>query len=285
LGEQAAHYEGLLRFQQEDTAGAEKAFREERTSKDIAASSRGAAFLAALFAEQGRYREAIEELTGAIKRDEENGRSDAAADKRTSLAAIQFKLGNHTAGRRLCLEAEQADLNPERLRRLGIILSRAGFIDDAERVARSIHGFLPDSKTSQVAESHVRCEILAARHEYSGALACAQQLSSIEPPLRPRAYLARAYAAAGRLDESLVYFDRVTRSPQLLWQTVDFDYPGYLAEALMEEGQVAYRAGRKQAALDAVSLYMKKEDRADPGLPEIKVANRLLQVLTASTSN
>jgi serine/threonine protein kinase len=285
LGDQAAHYEGLLLFQQDDGAGAEKAFMEEKSSKDIAASSRGAAFLAALFAEQSRYLEAIDELTAAIKRDEEDGRSDAAADKRTSLAAIQFKLGNLAAARRLCLEAEQADLNPERLRRLGTILARAGLVEDAERIARSIQGFLPDARVSKVAESHVRCEILAAQHKYPDALACAQQLSSIEPPLRPRAYLARAYAAAGRVDESLVYFDQVTRSPQLLWQTVDFDYPGYLADALLDEARVQYRAGHKQTSLDAVRLYIKKENRADPGLPDIKDANRLLQVLTASTSN
>ncbi len=285
LGDQAAHYEGLLRFQQDVAAGAEKAFMEEKASKDVAASSRGRAFLAALFAEQGRYREAIDELTAAIKRDEEDGRSDAAADKRTSLAAIQFKLGNHADARRMCLEAEQADLNPERLRRVGTILARAGLVEDAERIARSIHGFLPDAKISQVAESHVRCEILAAQHKYPEALACAQRLSGIEPPLRPRAYLARAYAAAGHLDESLVYFDRVTRSPQLLWQTVDFDYPGYLADALLDEARVQYRAGHKQTALDAVRLYIKKENRADPGLPEIKDATRLLQSLTASTSN
>jgi tetratricopeptide (TPR) repeat protein len=253
----AAYYRGLFAFSKDDTDGAIAAFRETITSTNQDRRSRAYGTLAAVLAEIGRYAEARQALEQGIAKDRLAGREGARADKILMLANIDFHMGRIAPVKRLCIEAATAESSPQRSARSAVLLARAGYAAEAKAQVAWLSR-LPSCPLVSSALLRVEGETALVEGKPARAIESFLKSSSVEPSLQPKEYLARAYFAAGDYDKASVLFRRIATAPALLWETVDFDYPGIFSECLRGWSAAAARAHDDNGVLLSAELDRKR---------------------------
>jgi hypothetical protein len=262
-GDLAAFYRGLLSFASEDYPGAIAALQAASSSSSAERRSRGFSGLAAVLAELGRLRAAREALKRGIEADTQAGRTAARGDKLVMLAYLDLRSGDRRTARNLSLEAGAVDDNPRRIARSAVLLARAGFGAEARQQLSGLLTF-PKSPLIDSARHRIEGELALAEHRPAAALQSFSAAAAVEPTLRLKDYLARGFLAAGESVKAVATLRRLAEWPALLWQTIDFDYPGTLTDSLLELAEAAERARNFELARRARELFARRRAGADP---------------------
>jgi tetratricopeptide (TPR) repeat protein len=174
-----------------------------------------------------------------------------------------------------CLEAVGVENSPQRMARAAILLARAGFAPDADRLARSLTQF-PKTPLTTAAIQRIHGEISLDRGFARAAVQAFDAANAIEPAIRLKDYLARGYAASGEYGKAIAAFTRIADTPALLWETLDFDYPGILTDSLLDMAACAERARDRAAWTHALEQYALRRIAADGSIPGASEARRRL---------
>jgi tetratricopeptide (TPR) repeat protein len=269
----AERYRALKSFALGRPEDALAAFDRCANSPDAVIRSRGFSEKAALLAELGRYPEARAALEQGMSRDAAAGRPELRGGNQLALAYLAFREGRTAEARALAWNAATQDTGPFGVLRAAIILARSGDTVGAGKLAAKLAGFAPGSVYDRLIQSRIRGEVLLAARDAAGAVEEFRKTSALDPAIRPRDYLARALAAAGQHAESLGYWRSIADTPELLWQSVDFDFPGFQTDALFEFAQAAVRAGQREQAQGALKQYLNR--RGASPLVEVRAAKQL----------
>jgi eukaryotic-like serine/threonine-protein kinase len=269
----ADRYRGLKNFALGSFDEALAAFDRCAGSPDPVVRSRGFSEKAALLAELGRYAEARAALAAGLSRDGAGGRPALQGGNQLALAYLALREGRAVEARSLAWNAAARDSGSFGVLRAAILLARSGDAAGARDLAARLAGFAPGSVYNRLVQSRIRGEELLASGNAVAALAEFRKTAALDPAIRPRDYLARALVAAGQHAESLPHWRAIADTPELLWQSVDFDFPGLQTDALFEYATAAVRAGQPGQAQSALKQYLVRRG-ASPH-PEVRAAKLL----------
>ncbi len=237
--------------------------------------SRGHGVQACLLAEMSRYEEALRVLNEGLAWDAGNGQIAGQADKLLALAWIRYRRNEPAAARAACLNAVELESSPDRLRRAGTLLARAGFAEEAERLLARC----PQDTgvvVYQVARHHVLGEIHLARGNKAKALEEFSKADALEAPARHREYLARALESAGDPVGAFRAYQKTVESAALIWQAPEEDFPGLWAESLFHCARLAHALGREEEYSKAAARYVALTRNGDPDRGHAAEARKLL---------
>jgi tetratricopeptide (TPR) repeat protein len=271
----AREHTGSIHFLRGDLAGARAEWELLKQDSNPVRRARGSSMLAALLAETGRYGEATSELTSAIGNDLTAGLEDQAGLKRLAVASLDLRRGDTQGARNHTLEAVRRIRNVEQYRRAGVILARAGFPADAARVVNELGPGWP-GPLAEAARRQINGELLLARQDIPRALIEFEAADRIDSRLRPRDYLARAYAQAGDRARASFIYEGLLRQPAWFWRYADCDLPGARATMLLDYAKVLAALHRVEETRAAMTEYYKLRPNADPDLPESATARNLM---------
>jgi tetratricopeptide (TPR) repeat protein len=274
----ACRYSGLKSFCQKQYADSLVWFQRCSEARDSSIRSRGFADRAAVLAELGRYAEAEAALRDGIRADSQAGRTEMQAGKVLALAYLALRQSWPEKAHSLASEGAAMDPSPHNLLRSGVLQARAGYIEDATKVLRQLQRGLSDTSLGRIMEAHIQGEIAMASGHASDAVTAFRTASEIEPRLRLRAYLARGLAAAGDPAGALQLYRSIVDTPEYLWQSADYDFPGELTDSTWEYARLAARDNQKENARYALGIYL--ERRGTSILPEVRAAKELAAKLS-----
>ncbi len=267
--------EGVSHFLQGNYDAAHQRFAALAQSPDPYWLSRGPGVQACLLAEMSRYDEALRVLKDGLAWDVRNGHNAGQADKLLALAWIRGRSNEPAAARAACLTAMGLESSPDRLRRAGVLLARAGFIDDAARLLARC----PQDTgvvVYQAARHQVLGEIHLARGNTAQALEELGKADALDPPGYHREYLAHALESAGDPVAAFGAYQKTVESAALIWQAPEDDFPGLWAEALLHYARLAHSLGRDEAYTKAIARYVALTRNADLDRGHAAEARKLL---------
>jgi serine/threonine protein kinase len=281
-------------------------FNALKNSKDTTFRSYGFSLSARLFAEQGRYHDALQDLDQGIAADLASGDTASRADKILDRAYISFKQGRYQACIQDVKVALQLDRSLQRSLTGGTILGQAANDASGEMrmqliaQLREIEARLPpgDFKPfSDVVRFHLRGEIFLAEGDWKSALHEFKSADQLEPPAKDKEYLARGLSAAAqhtsdqaeaarfRENAMSAYANLPLRTGQI-WQWPFLFSPGYQSDASLSFVKAVARYGKTdQQTRTLLAVYLKCRANADLGLRDVEEAKRLEVVSTVTKTN
>lgn len=254
--------QGQLDFLRGDYATALTRFESLERSDSSSMRSRASALQAAVLAEVGAREEAIARLERGRSADQRAGSLAGQADKLLALAGLHLRMGRRQVCRNLCLQAEQIDQSADRLTQAGVMLARAGYPADAERLLGRIDS-ASTVRSVQRNRHRLRGEILLARKDPQAAWPELQQAAALDASGMPLEYLARGALAAGETGLALATYRRMAADAGYYWHYPDLEPPG--------------------AWSDALATYLRLTPRIDRDA-DTSSLQRQLQALTRSTT-
>jgi len=240
--------------------------------------SRGAALLASLLAEKGKYREALQVLQEGIEFDARTGQEAERLDKLLAAAYLYSRTGNAEGLRNSCAEAIRLDQSPGRLQEAGALLARNGFIEDARRLL-SMPEFDFPAPIFRVAGLRILGEILLAEGRKKAALREFELASKMESPSAIREYLARARKMAGDPTGALQAYRRIVESRARLWHYADKTSPGIWADCLTQYADLAMSLNQRENLEHDVQRLLNLRGGADATLADVPHARSILRQL------
>jgi eukaryotic-like serine/threonine-protein kinase len=272
-------YRGLRSYAMGRMGEAVAAFDRCAHSADAGVRSRGLSEKASLLAELGRYGEARSALVEGVAVDEAAGRPEFRGGKQLALAYLALRDGRAADARVLAWNAANQGSGAFGVVRAAIVLARSGAPADAAKLAARAASFAPGSVYNGLVQSRIRGEILLASGDTGGAVEEFRKTDALDAAIRPREYLARALSAARRDAEAAGYWRAIAERPELLWQSADFDFPGFQTDALFQYAKAAARAGQQEQAQTALKQYL--ERRGASPIAEVREAKQIAQKLSA----
>jgi serine/threonine protein kinase/tetratricopeptide (TPR) repeat protein len=287
---------GESSFLQGNYSDANGHFNALKDSKDTTFRSYGFSLSARLFAEQGQYQNALQDLDQGIAADLASGDTASRADKILDRAYISSKQGRYQACIQNVKVALQLDRSLQRSLTGGTILGQAANEATGEMrmqltaQLREIEARLPpgDFKPfSDVVRFHLHGEIFLAEGDWKSALHEFKSADQLEPPAKDKEYLARGLSAAAqhtsdqaeaaRLRENAMsaYANLPLRTGQI-WQWPFLFFPGYQADASLSFVKAVARYGKTdQQTRTLLAAYLQCRANADLGLRDVEEAKRL----------
>ena len=287
---------GELKFLQDRYEEARGDFEALKFSNDPLFRSYSYSVLARLFAEQGRYVSAVQQIEQGMANDLERGDLGSRADKVLDRAYIRFKQGQYEACWQDTKLALDLDRSLQRSLSAATILGQAA--DEVTGVTKAhfaarlldIESRLPSGDLkplSDIVRFHLRGEVLLAQGHWILALQEFRKADSLEAPVTDKEYLGRSLvasaehtsdqASAARLrQEAVKAYSNLALRKGLVWQWPFFFPPGYLADASFSFVEIAARYGKlNQQTKTFLEAYLKYRMNADAGLRDIEEAKRL----------
>ena len=222
--------QGQLEFLRGDYAAALKRFDSLAQSENAMLRARAPLMRAAVLADLGRTRAAIDALQEGAALDAKRGDQPARADKLLALAELSLRQGDRRACRDFCIQVEQIDRSPLRLAQAAALVARSGAPADAGRLLAHMRA---DSKSRKTKADRTRIEgeILLAQGDPTSAWASFQRAAALEAPGILCEYLARGAAAAGETGTAIALYERMATDPGYYWRYPDTD-PGRWMESV-----------------------------------------------------
>ncbi len=274
----AIRYEGLALFVAGDEAAALKVFEREAAATDTSVRSRGYLDIAAVQAEQGRFSDAYATLEEGIQHDHSAGRPELQFDKYLLQAFLAHRLNRGNVDT-LLDNALALEKSFWRLYRAALLLTQRRQFDRASELARTIQSEMPECPLRAIFQLRIKGETALVHHNTAEALTAFQQLDRIEPALRPREYLGRAYALAGNTRSSAPILRSVAEWNELLWQIMDYDVPGLITDTALPAAKAFVANGDRDTARSLLQIYLKRRQSALDLKDEVASAKQLLITL------
>ncbi len=270
LGQQqwADSMEGALFFLKQQYKEAESLFTALAGSKSVAWRSRGTSMLASLLAEEGRYKESLRLLDEGVEFDRRTAQDAERADKYLATAYIQARINNREGVRISCLSAVSLDHSPARLQVAGTLLSRAGFVPEAQRLIAYLEPY-SEVPIYAIARYRILGEVLLARKRPKEAVEQLELASKLESPSANREYLAYARKMNGDSAGALQMYRRIVGSQARVWHYADKTHPGLWADCLFQSVTLAPSTDRREELEHEVRSYLNLRDRADATSDEV----------------
>jgi len=267
--------EGVSQFLRGDYLAAADTLRLLTRSPQAEWQSRGYTVQACLLVEFGRYQEALQALTEGLAADFKAERIVAQADKLLALAWVRYLRREFSACRAACLKAVQLESSPNRLRRAGAVLARAGFPEEAGKLlsGHDADAGLPVFRTAQ---HQVWGEIHLARGRLARALEEFRKADALDFPARPREYLARALESSGDREAAFRLYGKTAEAAATIWQNPEDELPGLWSEALFQCARLARSLGRQEEFTRRMGQYVVLTQHADSGAGHAAEARGML---------
>jgi hypothetical protein len=174
------------------------------------------------------------------------------------------------------LDAVQYDRDTVSLRRAATLLARAGFVADARKILDAMVSY-DEGRRFEIARAVVTGEVALAEGRVEASLAEFAKADRLAPPGYPREFLANAWQHAGRLDESLAAWRRLSERPASIWvPQPEMHPPGLWTEALLHVAELTVRTGRAEEGHAALDFFLKIREHADTDSPQSILARKLL---------
>jgi tetratricopeptide (TPR) repeat protein len=278
-GDEATLVEGQADFLRGDFRAAEAVFASLHTSADPFVRSVSFYQSASLFAEQGKYTDAISILREGINVDARFGAVADQADKLLAISYLRLKRGDSRASRDAGLEALRLETGLRRSGDAATILSRGGWLGDAEEILATLPRWEEYGTLARAIHARVKGEMLLARKQDPQALQTLKTWKDLDQEKASlRDSLAFAFARAGRSDDAYTELQAMRRYPGQVWHQPDGYLPGADADLLFLTASQAVRLKLPEAR-DLLVEYCKRRENADPDLPEVNEAIALLRHL------
>jgi len=273
----AGNYVGRLKFLSHDYEGSEAAFLAVSKGPDPRQRSLAFGARAALFAELGRYGDALLALEEGIGIDDKAGQKAEQARKLLARAHLRLGTGQRGAARSDALTAVSLDSDTSNLQRAGSLLARAGYPSDARTIRVQMNS--PDEgRRFQTAVAILDAEIALAEGRTAEALAAFEDSGRLSAPVRPHEFLARAWERAGQQQKAFGVWRRIASSPALVWSATPDQYdPGLWSESLLRTADITSQLGLGEESRVVLERFLKLRYNADPGSPQSALATKLLK--------
>jgi eukaryotic-like serine/threonine-protein kinase len=259
----ANHYRGLGAFAAGDYTKALASFREEMASPDPRSHHVGAYLYATLLCELGRWDEAERMLNQELGADASGAEPELRSNELLAAAYVAWKTGKPARVGDYCREAASPQSGPAMVSRVGVLLARAGQLSEAKALEARLRT-MSVTPLATAALIRLSSEILLADGKIQQAISGFERLDEMEPALRHREGLARAWLRAGQPEKALTYYSPLLDG-RYLWQTMDRDYPGILTDAAANCVRAASAAGRPDIEAQALALFRSRR----PGSAEL----------------
>jgi tetratricopeptide (TPR) repeat protein/tRNA A-37 threonylcarbamoyl transferase component Bud32 len=267
---------------------ARRVFEKMAAESDRDKQATGERSLALLDMYQGRYRDAINHLGSAILLNRSYHNALGELRNRLFIAGAAQALGDH---RRFASELREADrltaaqkLDPGIVSDAGCYYARDGQIRAARRVLEAIVAGLADrtamssvnrsSRNDEATVDILQGEIALAEGKWQEAIPLFEVSLKLMPSGDGAEPLARAYVAGKRWDDAARMYARLAAM-----QSLGNEQQEWIQRSRVELGKIYERQGKRQ---EARSMYQQCLDRwkdADPDLPLLVEAKRLLAAL------
>ena len=242
LGQLAGHtlalqYRGMLAGARGDYEAGARIFRELISSTQGQESSRAEMLLANLEADRGRMDEARNILRDAIAQDRETGEDGLASLKMIELAFLEGLKGDRALARALAREAVSVRPSPGVIVASVTILARQGYVDDANRVAKTFPG--GEGPRFEAARLRMRGEILAAMGAPQQAAELLEQAARTDQLKQPKEYLARVLDLAGQRERAQLIYQEIVDVPWMIWGSAGDELPAtrFLAREYLRQSK------------------------------------------------
>jgi serine/threonine protein kinase len=274
----ADNYDAVARFVAGDYPGALKYSEQEANSSSSLDRSRGYATLASILAELGRTAEARKELIEGARLDEQAGLNENRSSKLVGVAYLLLREKDRSGARAYALSAAAADPSPVATIRACTVLSQAGFPNDAGSLYQEVIKAVSPSPLASVLKGRIEGEIALARGNASGAVRAFSTAAASDRRIHPRDYSARALMQTPSRAEALPLLQIFVDKPELIWQTIEYDFPGSLTDNIMRYARLAMQEGQYKLAKSALDIYFSR--RSGSSDPELGAARELSTKLT-----
>ncbi len=236
--------------------------------------SRGIYLLGQAEVYAGKFQEAIATLDAGIADDRMHQDMEAEVDKRIVKASAYILSGRRDDAASSCLEALRLAQNGRQLARLGTICAKTGRLDEARNIAARMEGIALHAGDLEV----VRGEIALASNQPEEAVRHFRRAKAKRPVILPSEPLARALAAAGRLEEAAQEYRLVCRyKAAMLFRADATAGMGNWVQALYDAGFLMQRIGKNAEARQLLRNYLWVLDGADPDLPSVQQVRAFLR--------
>jgi tetratricopeptide (TPR) repeat protein len=253
--------DALSLFAQSDVTAALEAIEPLRTGSDPQWRSRATMLRASWLTEAGRLQEAAFTLREGIQHDTAEGLRRQATDKWLHLAEILRRIGDHGGCEDALARAEVPGATPTQLMMAGAIWTRAGRIDEAERLLARFEDHSEIAR-AQRAKARLTGEIRLARGQAREAAAIVDTAMIAAPQRESRLTLVRTLIRAGdRGRAERLLADLVSR-PTVAYSAPEPEWPGLWSEGLLEYATLLDGAKRPEASR-YWSLYQHVKKGAD----------------------
>ena len=251
--------EGNLSFLQFKFDDAKAAFEQLIASQTPSSRDRGYSLLTRLYAEQGKYQEAMDTIARGIAEKKTRGNTTGLASSLLDQAGIECTMRQTLACVQSIRGARSFDAGPRTtlaaIRILGGSYATASH-DSKPLIRREladINTKLPADDfgvTTQLVRARVRGELLLANDNLRAALSEFMKADELDAPATPRDYLARAYLrmaaelrdqeeARRMTEQALTAYAAGALKPGFLWHHPQEYPPGFLADELADYLRVA----------------------------------------------
>jgi len=153
------------------------------------------------------------------------------------------------------------------------VLAQAGFPNDASRLYQEVMKAVPPSRMASAIKGRIEGEIALARGDVSGAVQAFSAAAASDERVRPPDYLARALVETPSRAEALPLLQIFLDKPELLWHTIEYDFPGSLTDNIMRYARLAVEEGQNKFAKRALDIYLSR--RSGSSDPELGAAKEL----------
>lgn len=255
-----------------------------KQSKERFYRTRSYTLLACLYAELGRYRDAISSLNNGINADLAEGDTADRADKLLARAYLELNQHDYTALLRDAKDAEQLDISPQRSVTAAGLVGRAVAETNGtirRELLAELYGIrraLPRSRfspLSDIVSARIHGDVLLAEGNADEALREFEKADHLDAPASDRDYLARGLLAGAKAqkdparaarDRELAFqiYTRIVLHPGQIWQLPEEFPPGYLSDEILRLEQIASQTGMSvEQVKPQLREYVRRRQQVD----------------------
>jgi eukaryotic-like serine/threonine-protein kinase len=266
--------EGQRRFLLGDHEGARIYFTNLQSATDQFIQSSSFNLLASVFAEEGRYREAIQVLLQGTTIDAQSGATADQAQKVLSLAYLYSKQGDFAKSREALLQSVALEPSPRQAGDAATLLARIGSVKDAEQILAGLKTKPPNFLVN-VVSLRIRGELLLAKGRNREALVV---LDDWRKANQERSLLQDSWAHAtyvsGLNEECLNETNGMLQRPGQIWHQAEAYFPGYLTDLRWMHAKAMAKLNRPGAEA-GLAEYLNARRLGDSDLPDLREARAL----------
>jgi eukaryotic-like serine/threonine-protein kinase len=266
--------EGQRRFLLGDHEGARIYFTNLQSSADQFIQSSSFNLMASVFAEEGRYGDAIQILLQGISIDAKDGATADQAQKLLALAYLYSKQGDFTKSREALLQSVALEPSPRQAGDVATLLARIGSVKDAEQILAAVETKPPNFLVN-VVSLRIRGELLLAKGRSREALTILDDWRKLN---QERSLLQDSWAHAtymsGLNEECLNETNGMLQKPGQIWHQAEAYFPGYLTDLRWLHAKTMAKLNRPEAE-EGLAEYLNARRLGDSDLPELREARAL----------
>jgi serine/threonine protein kinase/predicted Zn-dependent protease len=209
-----------------------------------------------LLSEAGKFEAALETVRAGLRTTPHTDEEPVRNDMTVFAAALELRVGNKASARAIAGDfLRDGNAGASRETHAAITLIRSG---ETGSVAPLMKKFADHSDVNKCRFGALRIqgEALLAKGRSTEAVQFFETASPLQPKAWYRDYLAAALLAAGKLKESLGFWEAIVGAPGVIWTSQYPLPPGIGYDALISCREISKRIGRAESAEVSHRLFL-----------------------------